>query len=225
MLRAVYRASSGGGGISTCASPSTIFNQTWDGTVGNGVASDLDGNGGNGDYAKAYESFSFAGGAIVTDLHWTGYYTPDADGSPPRATAWLIEFWNDNAGVPGTLNQTAVFTPALANETLIGTVGSNKVYSYSVDLLPWFLADVGVTYWVSVHPTVNFLPQFTEWFWATAGAGSCYSVFFASPSSPAFNLAFYLTGCTGAPISGDLVLEDGTSYLLLEDGTSKIILE
>lgn len=177
-----------------CTSPTTIFTQAFD-SAGTGSASQNDPNE-FGAFAKSFVPFTFSGGAIVTDLHWTGGRVDIPPEFPNRhPTAWLIEFWNDNAGQPGTLAQTATFTPALANETSIGTVGGVDCYTYSVDILPWFLADPGVTYWVSVQPTLIYPPG---WIWMTAGAGSSWLEFFGEGSAVAFDLAIEITGCVGA---------------------------
>ena len=172
----------------TCDNPTAILSQAFDST---GLSYQSQRDVRDGDFVKAYQSFSFVAGAIVTDLHWVGNRF-DVIESQGTITAWTIEFWNDNAGVPGTLAQTAVFSPALANETLLAVFGGFTTYTYSVDILPWFLADAGVQYWVSVQPALEYPPGFG---WCTAGAGSSYSVFFGTPQVNDHKLALQITGC------------------------------
>jgi hypothetical protein len=170
----------------TCDNPTTILTHAFD-SAGTGSPSQLLILGST---VKSYQAFSFVGGAIITDLHWTGGKTSVPEPFP--ITAWLIEVWNDNAGVPGTLAQTMVFSPALANETSIGTFGGVACFTYSVDFLPWFLADAGVTYWVSVQPNLQG-PQ--QWLWMTGGAGSSYVILDGIGFANANALALDITGC------------------------------
>lgn len=185
-------AASGGCNIpGSCPSPTTILTQAFDST-GTGYISQFDPDV-LGDFSKAYDSFSFLHGALLTDVHWTGgYVLPRGEFT---STAFSVQFWADNAGQPAAVAlQTESFTPLQANETLVGSFGGLSIYTYSVTLATPFPSDCATTYWLSVQSTLR-LPD--EWGWASAGAGTAWQVQFGVGASIPNNLAFDLTGCLG----------------------------
>ena len=188
----IMAGGSSGGIPSTCPSPTTILTQAFDNT-GAGYISQFDtAGGGLGDFSKSYENFSFVHGALVTDVHWTGgIQTP---GGEDAVTGWTIQFWTDNAGQPGTLIQGQDFLAAAVTAVHIGVVGPIDAFAYSVNVTQ-FIADAGVTFWISIQAQLR-LPE--EWFWATAGAGTCWQVLFGAGASQPNNLALDLTGCLGS---------------------------
>ncbi len=199
-----------------CDNPTTILTQAFNNTDG-AYTSQFDTSGGGfGDYAKTYEDFTFADGAIVTDFHWTGGYS--TVGSEGLATSWLVEFWDDVGGQPGaTPIQSQVFTPVEVNETFIGLIGTKNYYHYSVDIFPWFLADGGLTYWISVQASLN-APK--SWGWAVCTGGAAWQVFFGEGGATDTGVALDLTGCVGSTPSADLYeVESADGQYLTENGT------
>ena len=203
-----------------CDNPTTILSQALDTTgTATAVASQL----APPDDSKAYQPFSFVDGAMITDLHWRG--TKVLPPEPSVITAWLIEFWNNGAGIPGTLAQTMVFDPALANETSvgIGALGTEE-FTYSVDFDPWFLADAGVTYWVSVQPALG---SGTFWYWRNATSGSSsYIIINGEGISTGTPLTMDVTGCEGTEPTVDAYeQESNTDLYEREVGTDLYIQE
>jgi PEP-CTERM motif-containing protein len=160
-------------------------------------------SGGFGPFATAYDDFSLASSATLTQVTWTGgYFNPQSAGS---ITGWTVTFWSDSGGAPGSA--LAVFGIAgNAGETFLqnDAIG-DPVYGYSA-AVNW-AATGGTPYWLSVVPDVGFPPQ---WGWTTSsqGNGISYQVFFGSGSTNPSDLAFslYATQNTGVPEPGSLML-------------------
>ena len=166
-------------------------------------ASQNDTSGGFGSFATAYDDFTLASAATLTQVTWTGGYTnPQSAGT---ITGWTVIFWSDSGGAPGS---------ALATFGLAGNAGEtflqndaigDPTYSYSA-AVNWAAAG-GTKYWLSVVPDIGFPPQ---WGWTTSsqGDGVSYQVFFGSGSTNPHDLAFslYATQNTGVPEPGSLML-------------------
>jgi hypothetical protein len=147
--------------------------------------------------STAYDDFTFANGATVTDVHWHGFFSSGAEGS--QISAFTIQFWNDNAGQPGGA--------AAAPQAFAGNGGqinphgcaaglASTCFDYGVDLTSSFNAAAGTRYWVSIVPTLAFPPS---WFWETGnGPNDTAWVDFQGTRIPiADDLAFDLTGTPG----------------------------
>lgn len=153
--------------------------------------------------AIAYDDFTLASNATVTDVHWTGAFI----GSNAHAiTGFTITFFNDVAGgpplfatggpdcsalipavaqaIPPTPIQTE-FISGNAGQTSIGTCGAGSLdcFSYSADLTTPFDSTGGTKYWLSIVPNVELFP---EWGWmaGTGGDGVSHTDLFAFTNPP-----------------------------------------
>src|SRR5512140_2258591 len=80
-----------------------IWNQPGQAPGGSIFASQNDTKvGGLGNYQTLFDDFTFAAGATVTDVHWTGGFFGSNEQSG-AVTDFTISFWADNAGQPGAL--------------------------------------------------------------------------------------------------------------------------
>lgn len=172
--------------------------------------------------AIAYDDFTLASSATVTDVHWTGAFL----GSGAHAiTGFTISFFNDVGGGPPLFTPggagdpvcpTTGFTQAIpptpiqtefisgnAGQTSIGTCGAGNLdcFNYSVDLATSFGATGGTKYWLSIVPDVELFP---EWGWmaGTGGDGISHQDLFPFTNPPGRDVngaidadrAFELTG-------------------------------
>lgn len=169
-------------------SGSVVYTQPFNAT-GNVFASQNNTNGG-GLFAQVYDDFTLGSATSITDVHWTGaYFNPN---TPGTTTAWTVGFYDDNAGQPGALISSQVFSNT-GNETSLGTIGGLPTFSYSVILSTPFSASAGTQYWLSVYPDLGLPPQ---WGWAegSGGDGISYQDFIGSRFSLSNDMAFDLTG-------------------------------
>ena len=181
---------------SPAAAGTAVYDQPSDHPGGTGWASQDDP--GNVADFTAYDNFTLLSTTLITDAHWQGvYFNPAEQGT---ITAFTLGFWADAGGQPGAqlLTQTI---PGTAGETFVGLAGTFPVYDYDTDLLTPFLAAAGVTYWLSIVPTLTFPPQ---WGWHTGTGGD--GVFVQDTPIPARNvragdLAFSLTVPAPEPAS------------------------
>ena len=153
--------------------------------------------GGLGNYDTAYDDFTVAAGANIGTVTWVGEYF---NGNPAPISGFTVNFYADNAGVPGTLLQTNPIVGD-ANESPIGldTFG-NSMFSYSTTLPAAFGASAGTPYWMSVVPDLPMDASFDpQWGWAigSGGNGASYQTFSNGGGSGGFgnfdDLAFSLT--------------------------------
>ena len=165
-----------------CGLPNEIYCQAYDGS-GNLFASQNDtNNGGSGNFATVYDTFTLSKTWDVESFHFVGGYFNG--GPPPFVSAFTLTFYNDNGGIPGNPIATGSFTNF--NEVSLG----NQIYSYdlffgSFDMAPG-------TYWASVVPDLGFPPQ---WGWAEgSGPGLGYQCFFGTCGPLGVSLAFALDG-------------------------------
>src|SRR5579872_2865747 len=182
-------------GHSERAVAGTLYSQPWDGST-NAYASQNDPNS-FGNFATTYDNFTLGGDSRVNNVAWTGEYF---NGAPAPISGFTLNFYSNNAGVPGSLVATDTIT-GNANETPVDVV--NQIYAYNADITPFSLT-AGQEYWLSIVPTLGFPPQ---WGWATGtgGDGAGYQVNFGSGGSIPNDLAFTLSG-TPTPEPGTLAL-------------------
>ena len=115
--------------------------------------------GGFGNFAAVFDTFTLTQSWNLQSFHWVGgYFNP---GPPGNITTWTLSFYDDDAGVPGSLLAFGVFG-GNGNETLL----PNGLYQYDL-YFGSFLVNPG-TYWASVVPDQVFPPQ---WGWATSTQG------------------------------------------------------
>jgi hypothetical protein len=186
-----------------CGFPNQVFCQGWDGGD-NLIASQNDTTGGNGNFATTFQQFTLSQTIDVESVHWVGgYFNPPNQGP---ITAWTLDLYNDNAGIPGNLLAFGVF-PGTGNETFLGFSPSGfPIYSYELDFQS-FDMNAG-TYWASVVPDLGFPPQ---WGWATsAGANqNGYQCFFGACAPTGIGFALGIDGTpvnTGTPEPSTLIM-------------------
>jgi len=175
---------------------------------------------------QGVDDFQIAAGALITDVHWTGFYfngTPVANPGP----AFIIRIYGDNGtgtsptGGPGDPSATALATfntgAGGANQHA-GTVANTLDYSY---VLPTpFPAQPNTKYWLSLQAVVNFAPA---WSWALSttqqmnqvlhgGHGFInFTYWSVAVTSPISDASFTLTGTPlSAPCPANIV-NSGTS--------------
>ena len=182
-----------------CGVPNQIACQAWDGGS-NLFGSQNDTVSGFGNFATTYTQFSFTQTWDVESFHWVGgYFNPPAQGP---ITAWTLQFYNDNAGVPGNPIAIGDF-PGTGNETFIGDVNGFPIYSYSLSFGSFDMA--AGTYWASVVPDLGFPPQ---WGWATATGGNGYQCFFGTCGLTGVGFAYAIDGTAvnTTPEPGTLIM-------------------
>jgi hypothetical protein len=166
--------------------------------LGSVVASQNDTAGGFGSFAKVYDNFSLGSATSITDVHWYGgFFSGSNSAAPAPITSFLIQFWGNASGAPGTLLYSATIL-GNAGQVASGSNGLGPLYAYEVDLTTAFDAQADTTYWLSIQPSMAFPPQ---WGWATGtgGDGGSYQYFDtnADPNTPltrlAVDMAFSLT--------------------------------
>jgi hypothetical protein len=139
---------------------------------------------GSGGRQRIAGDFNLASPALVTDIQWWGAYR---DGSTPSGSfQFLVEFYSDSGGVPGTLiirevlKVTGVPTgltnsgglPILAYESTLGSPGFNTVS-----------LNAGGRYWISIQEDDARTAFANEWTWQFSDVGDRL---FASESSSGF---------------------------------------
>lgn len=187
---------------STAHADTTVFNQPTN-LDGSDTSQNDTSIGGLGNYATSYDNFSVLNNTNITSLTWVGdYFT----GNPATITGFTINFYADNAGVPGTLLQSDAII-GNANETGIGFDNfSNAAFSYSAALPTPFTAFAGTPYWMSI---VADLPYPPSWGWelGTGGDGLAYQTYNGFNNSLGNDLAFSL-------ITTDLTTPEPGSFAL-----------
>ena len=116
--------------------------------------------GGLGNFATSYDHFTLGQAYNLQSFHWVGiYFNP---GGPGDITAFTLTFYNDNAGIPGSVAGTYVGT-GNGGENDIGAYGAYEAYAYSLSF-PDIQLGPG-TYWASVVADQLVPP---EWGWSTS---------------------------------------------------------
>ncbi len=137
---------------------------------------------------QTFDNFTLNANTSVVDVHWQGAYfnaliPPASTPAAPNATGFGVNFYSDNAGLPGGLLASYSFSPGGANETFIGNQFAPNlnltlaVFSYDVVLAMPFLANAGTSYWLSVF-AFSPAPSTTEaqWGWVGGTGGNGTSV-------------------------------------------------
>jgi hypothetical protein len=136
------------GGTQTAGADPILFHQP--ATAPGGYASQLSPD----THFVAADDFTLDTGAFITSVQWQGAFS----GVPPsNITKFVVTFWNDSHGLPGVPLQTYII-PGNAGQTLVGTNDFGfRQYDYGIALPTPFTVHNGVTSWISVQPTTDFL--------------------------------------------------------------------
>jgi len=140
----------------------------------------------------AYDDFTFANGATITDVHWHGLFTTGAETT--QISAFTIQFWNTTAGAPGSAASAAQTFAGNGNQSNPHACEGTVCFDYAVDLTTSFHANAGTRYWVSIVPTLAFPP--TQWFWESGSNGNNISFvdFQGTRIQQTIDMAYNLTG-------------------------------
>ncbi len=112
--------------------------------------------------AKAWDNFTLGSETVLDGVDFSGVYAEAfAFGTTPQ-TSFSIEFYNDNAGVPGTLESAVVIdggdagvNDANVTSTFVGTApGGGSIFDYEA-AIPFTVLAAG-DYWVSVTAVQTF---------------------------------------------------------------------
>lgn len=109
------------------------------------------------------DDFQFGQETLLGGLNWWGgYFNP-----PPGPDNFTVRLFSDSGGHPGTLlNQFAFGTVAkVATGQFVNAPGLYPEFKYSASFATPFLAEAGVTYWVSI---VN--PPRDIWLWEASAS-------------------------------------------------------
>jgi hypothetical protein len=156
-----------------------------------------------------YDRFSLGAPANVDAVEWRGFY-PFQMGSLPLLDQFTINFYNDNSGLPGTLQGSFPLGNA------VNRVGTGQFFDPGVEFFA-YRATLGAgldldagTHWISIFN--NTLVELPDWHWATdiflPPTGLLQN---AGEFSPAFTY-FYVLSDTMAPPNG---VSEPTPLILL----------
>ena len=175
---------------------------TWDSYTAPGVSP-----------ATVYDDFTVAAASDITAVQWQGTYIDhETLGNNPaaaNATSFVVSFYADNGGQPGTQIFTATIPVEACAQTSLGTVGFNAFndpttyqiafYSYRATLPGPFTAAAGQTYWFSVVGNNGTATPVWSWYASTAdGSTACYQDFQGNRINRPHDRAFALEGTAAA---------------------------
>lgn len=108
------------------------------------------------DSFKTFENFVLPIDALVTDVHWFGFY---GNFDPPvsNVESFLIEFFGDASGAPGALLLSQTFVAGAFTEAAVAAdpAGLPNQFEYGVDPLSTpFAVTGGIAYWVAIQATL-----------------------------------------------------------------------
>jgi hypothetical protein len=177
-----------------------------------------DQTGGSGIEFQTWDSFFLTTTTLIDAVDWQGSYfnsDPLYDQSQAplaNSTGFVVQFFDDSAGTPGSLLASQQFSPAGASQTFnsqqVFGVLNLSVYDYAASLSSGFLANGGTTYWLSVYalsPVASSTEAQWGWNGGLGGNGFSYQAGTAPTAPPPgqnqvnFDRAFALHG-NPAPI-------------------------
>ena len=125
---------------------------------------------------NVFDNFNLAQGTPITGVRWQGSYvdTINLSNNPatPNSLGFGVEFYADNAGVPGALLSGSQYALAAVNETFAGTQFLPSLgvtvpfFNYEVALNSAFNAQAGTDYWIRIY-ALSPLPAagVPQWAW------------------------------------------------------------
>ena len=113
------------------------------------------------------DSFNIPTQAIITDIHWIGFYYPDDN--PPTTDSFIKKIYTELFGLPDSVGGPFyIDIVGSANKTDTGVdFGSYNLYEYTTIIDP-FMAQAGQTYWLEIYNEIDNV----GWYWATAEGGN-----------------------------------------------------
>jgi hypothetical protein len=146
-----------------------IWDNYGDDGTGNGLSSQLDTvypfN------SQCADDFQFTEAMDVDQVHWWGAFWNGV--SPyPNPIEFNVIFYADDGDMPTGAGMDDPTSTALAVYNFPAVTGVEygvDKFEYDVDLVPAFVADAGVKYWVAVQAVLVFA-DFGQWGWSTNGA-------------------------------------------------------
>lgn len=203
--------------VSTSLSAETLLNQPL--AMVDGRTSHTT-NGADG--LQAWERFSLPQSAYIHSLTFIGAFidTANTGNNPvlPAGNTWNFQLASDNAGDPGTIDDSESLPFNSVQQTLLGqaTLAGQPVYFYSftADLLTPLLVNGGQTTWLSVLvQATNLDPRFA-WVSGSGGDGVSKQISLGSGNiSTHTDRALTLDG-SNVPEPGTLVLLSAGALLL-----------
>jgi hypothetical protein len=163
-----------------------------------------------------WDNFTLTSDSYITSASWRGFawdFVTSSNNPVPLATqTWIVSFFDDNGGVPGSPVAGDARAAATVSTVLVGTAlfGSDtvNVYDFSFNFSTPFLAKAGTQYWITpLSSQTNFNPIFS-WSEGTGGDGQSYQCV-ANTTSCGFQPGdrnFTLYGSTVTPEPSSLVL-------------------
>jgi hypothetical protein len=153
------------------------------------------------DYQRVANSFSLGFDALVTDVHWWGYFEPNAS----IDSDFRIRFYETAGSLPGTNIYEQLVNPTLTDTGLTNTVAAGTsaqtVWLFSADPVPPLALSAGVSYWLEIA----YLPATgTDEFLWSRDDGVAQRAFRNNDSAlwtatGGQHQAFYLTGSRQVP--------------------------
>jgi hypothetical protein len=130
--------------------------------------------GGNG--YQSFDNFQLSSPGNINAVTWQGLYadylTLGNNPVGPDTVSWDIEFWSNNAGLPGTLLYDQNLLASQVTTTFLGTTNdlgaATNVYAFSASLPSGFSAGAGTEYWFSVLSNQSTFDPIFSW---TLGTG------------------------------------------------------
>ena len=119
------------------------------------------------------------GSNIITDIHWTGTYTPNIP--PPETDDFTIEIFADDGGAPDSTGSLSVINIGDPGRTDTGIdLGPFDLFSYWVVIAPLELTP-NTSFWLSIINDTT--AEQADWFWGGNNkGGNGYGR--TSPTSP-----------------------------------------
>jgi hypothetical protein len=170
-----------------------------------------------------WDNFSVASDSYITSASWRGFawdFRTSANNPVPLATeTWIVSFFDDNGGVPGTPVGGDARTASAVATVLVGTAPFNgdtvNVYDLTFNFSTPFLAKAGVQYWITpLSSQTNFNPVFS-WSEGTGGDGQSYQCAVSGGVSVGCN---FQQGDRAFAVYGSAVAPEPSSLALLASG-------
>jgi hypothetical protein len=160
-----------------------------------------------------WDNFTLASDSSITSASWRGFAWDfqNSSNNPVSlaTTTWIVSFFDDNSGVPGSPVGGDARAAATVATVLVGTAlfGSDtvNVYDFTFNFSTPFLAKAGTQYWITpISAQATFNPIFS-WSEGTGGDGQSYQCV-AGTSSCGFqpgdrNFTLYGSAATPEPSS------------------------